>query len=254
MERHTAIYLFNKAKAATNLYEDLQRLYHTQTFEEYIEDRKKELNDDKISYDRILKTVRNDMNSIMPHELLEIILFLNHQIYPMFSSDPSEARDEYFKTLYHHLGITRLYQLPGTKASAAYAYQYENYTDFFPIDKLGNGNWGANIRSEDFLRFNDYLILTAKRIIESRLCDEDITREEEIIINTIKTENQDNALLFEIIGQELEFLTKVFYPNDKSPYTQTVYHAYAFLKQSIEMRSKINIQKNPRIIISDSYY
>jgi hypothetical protein len=37
------------------------------------------------------------------------------------------------------------------------------------------------------------------------------------------------------------------------PYAQTIYYAYAFFKQSIEMKLRIDAEKNPRIVILDSY-
>lgn len=77
MGRDTSIYMFDKEKATANLYEHLQhKIYHTKTFKDYIKNRQEEINSSyNISIDKILETVRNDINMITPDELFEIILF-----------------------------------------------------------------------------------------------------------------------------------------------------------------------------------
>ncbi|AZA80484.1 hypothetical protein C1637_22865 [Chryseobacterium lactis] len=254
MKRALSMYMFDKDKASTRLYEDLQhRLYHTQTFRDYIEERKREPNTDNISFENILETVKNDINLITIDDLLEITLFFNSQLYPLFSQDSSEVRVKYIEDLYDYLGITCLYQLPDS-ACTAYSYQYEWYTETFPIDRLYKDK-GANIRSDDFLHFNDYVILVAKGLIDTKVIEYEceLTSHEELIIETIKTEYQDHVLLLEIIEEQVKFLVRIFYPDDRSPYVHTVYHACEFLKQSIQMKSMINTKNNPRIVILDSY-
>jgi hypothetical protein len=90
-------------------------------------------------------------------------------------------------------------------------FQYGNYTEYFPLDEIKGDDGGSNILSEDFLRFNDYVILVMKRILESKLdgYDYELTEEEEKIIEAIKTENQNNSLLFEVIENQLNFLIDI---------------------------------------------
>lgn len=256
MGKDTSIYMFDSEKAAVNLYEDLQhRMYHTQIFRGYINNRKKALNNDKISFDRILETIKNDINNITPEDMLEITLFFRSQIEPLFHHDSWEARNEYFETLYQYLGIFWLYEFPNAAAYYGYMHQYENYTEFFPVSMLKNYQSGIRICSEDFLLFNDYVILVTKEILDRKIHDHEhkLTEEEERTVNTIKKENQDNSLLFEIIEQEVQFLAKVFYPSEKSPYSHSVLHSYSFFRKSIEMKSRIDAKKNPKILILQSY-
>jgi hypothetical protein len=94
-----------------------------------------------------------------------------------------------------------------------------------------------------------------QKIIESKLYnyEEELTEAEENIIEKVRSENQQNTLLSEAIEEEMKFLTKVFYPDDRQDFIQVIYHASTFLKQAIRMRSMIDLQKNPRIIVVDIY-
>ena len=258
MGRDTSLYMFDKEKASLDLYEDLQhKVYHIRTFKNYIEDRKKELGTygSDISFDKILETIKNDINFLSPEELFEITLFFDEEVYPQFYHKTPDARDQYFESLYEHSGIIPLYTLSSTTVCYAYMFQYGNYKEYFPIEKLSTNDSGENIKSEDFLRFNDYIILLTKKILEYNLdgYNYELTPEEKLIISDIETENQNNPLLFEIIEEELDFLKKIFSEDKSGPYPQTVYDAYTFFKQSLEMKSKIDTEKNPRIIILDSY-
>ncbi len=108
MGRHTSIYMFNKEKAAANLYEDLQhRIYHAGTFKKFIEDRNKEFSDYhyNISFDTILETVKNNINMITPDELFALTLFFDEEVYPQFYNAPLSERDQYFEKLYDHSGL-----------------------------------------------------------------------------------------------------------------------------------------------------
>lgn len=257
MERNITIYMFDSEKSAGSLYKDLQhRIYHTSTFKNHIENRNKQTPNESIDFDKILEYVRNDINIMPPDDLNEITHFFRSQIYPLFAHDSLEARTEYLKTLYDYVGITLLYEIDTTKAGKAYTYLYEAYIDSFPIAGIrGRRYFTVNIRSEDFLHFIDFLILITKRIMESKLYDYDdvLTEEEEIIVKTVQSENQQNALLLEVIEDQMKFLINVFYPDDRQDFIQAVYHAYIFLKQAIKMRSMIDVQKNPRISIVDIY-
>lgn len=256
MERNIAIYMFDRVKAAKNLHRDLRhRMYHTHTFKDQIEERIIQTNNDTISIDRILESIQNDVNMMSPDDLYEVTHFFSSQIHPLFAHDSLESREEYMKTLYDYLGITRLYELDTTKAGNAYSYLYEIYTDYFPIERIRGKHLSANIRSEDFLRFNDFVILLTKRIIESALYEyhDELSEEEEIIIETIRSENLQDEALSEAIEDQMKFFINVFFPDDRQDFIQAVYHALTFLQHAIRMRSEIDIQKNPRIILVDIY-
>lgn len=252
MKRNISIYTFNNVKAAENLYKDLQhRIYNTQTFKAHMEAQE---NGD-ITFNKILECVKNDINMMHPNDLYEITHFLKSQIHPLFTYDSEEAREEYFKTLYDYLGITLLYEIDTQNISKAYTYLYEAYTDSFPIAGIRGKYFSINIQTEDFLHFNDFLIMMTQKIIESKLYhyEEELTEAEENIIEKVRSENQQNTLLSEAIEEEMKFLTKVFYPDDRQDFIQVIYHASTFLKQAIRMRSMIDLQKNPRIIVVDIY-
>jgi len=80
----------------------------------------------------------------------------------------------------------------------------------------------------------------------------EFTKSEEDIIRHITAEHQNNLILFKEIERECGFI-KESSADEKGPYAQTIYYAYAFFKQSIEMKLRIDAEKNPRIVILDSY-
>lgn len=256
MGRDTSVYMIDEAKATTNLYNDLlHKVYHTGTFKKFIEDRRKEFNDDYMNFYNILEVIKNDVNLLTAEDLFEITLFLRKQLYRFTPQGYNYPTSEQIENLYNHYGIIELFMIPHTTVCSAYMFQYGNYTHYFPIDELKN-DFGVNIRPEDFLRFNDYVILVMKRILESKPDDDydyQLTEEEEKIVHAIRIENQSNSHLFEVIEDELNFLIEMSATDNNGPYSQTIYNAYHFLSTSIEMKAKIDIEKNSRIIIVDTY-
>ncbi|MDN3691583.1 hypothetical protein QWZ06_04615 [Chryseobacterium tructae] len=224
MARHTSVYMIDKTIASANLYKDLQnKVYHTGTFKKFFEDRKKEFNDDNMNFDNILETVRNDANFLTPDDLFEITLFLSSQIYALPKQQSWNILMEQIENLYNYYGIVELFKLPSKTVCAAYIFQYGNYTEYYPLDEIKGDDGGANITSENFLHFNDYVILVMKRILESKLNDDydyQLTEEEEKIVDVITIENQGNSHLSEIIADELKFLIEMSADDHNGPYSQ----------------------------------
>lgn len=257
MGRNTEIYQFDKEKASTTLYEDLQnRTFYKRTFSEFLETRKEEFksSENTISLERILQVVKHDINEISCNDLFEIILFIGEEIYDQLGYESRNKRDEYLHSLYDRFGITLLYELPTSTVCSSYMFQYGNYTNYFPIYEMGNKDGGINIDTKDFLAFNDYMILLMIMILDNKLdgYEYTYTEEEKNIISSIIIENKDNHILLREVESEFLFIKKSLSDNDRHPTPQTVYAAYDFFKQSIEMKDKIDKQKNPRIIILDS--
>lgn len=133
-------------------------------------------------------------------------------------------------------------------------FQYGNYTHYFPIYESASKEGGTNMESKDFLNFNDYMILLMKMILDQKLDDYDytFTEDEEEIIHCITAENQNNLTLFKEIEKEFESLKNSLSTDTRGPNAQTVYYSYEFFKQSVEMKSRIQTEKNTRIVILDS--
>ncbi|KFF01664.1 hypothetical protein [Chryseobacterium luteum] len=260
MGRNTEIYMFDKEKASANLYEDLQnRTFHTRTFKEYLEDRKKEIGTYDITLEKVLEKVKSDINTITADELFEIILFLSEEIYSESTGSDYATREKYLEELYDRYGLILLYELPTSTVCTSYMFQYGNYTHYFPIYEpenyeLGNSDGGINIDSKKFLKFNDYMILLMKMILDKKMdgYEYEFTKTEEDIIRHITADHENNLILFKEIERECDFI-KDCSSDEKDPYIQTIYYAYAFFKQSIEMKLRIDTEKNPRIVILDSY-
>jgi len=155
--------MFDKEKAST-LYE---HLVHPESFKEYL--RESETDFDEINFDNLLETVRNDINRISAEELSVIISFFNKESH-FHSIDKDRATSEQIlQELYNRFGITLLYEVPTSTVCYCYMFQYGNYTHCFPVDQKTDEDIGITIGSKDFLRFNDYMILLAKQILDSRL-------------------------------------------------------------------------------------
>ncbi|WP_153395143.1 hypothetical protein [Chryseobacterium vaccae] len=149
------------------------------------------------------------------------------------------------------MGITLLYEVPTSTVCYCYMFQYGNYTHYFPVDQMTDEDIGLTVDSKDFLRFNDYMILLAKQILDSRLdgFEYTFTELEEKTVFEIK-DNPGNRTILEEAENEFEYLKKMF--NKDNIATQTVCRAYDFFLCSAAMKSKINADKNTRIIILDS--
>lgn len=261
MGRNTEIYMFDKEKASVRLYEHLQhKTFLTRTFKAFLEGRKKEIGKYDVTIEKILEKVRNDINTITADELFEINLFLIEEVYSesIIGSDYS-TRKKYLEELYDLYGIILLYELPTSTVCTSYMFQYGNYSHYFPIyevenNELKNHDGGINMDSKDFLKFNDYMILLMKMILDRKMdgYEYDFTKNEEDIIQRIKADHQNNLILFKEIESECDFI-KDCSSDEKGPYAQTIYYAYSFFKQSIEMKLRIDTEKNPRIVILDSY-
>ncbi|MDQ0782962.1 hypothetical protein [Chryseobacterium sp. W4I1] len=260
MGRNTEIYMFDKEKASVRLYEDLQhKKFHTRTFKTFLEDRKKEIGTYDITLEKVLEKVKSDINTITADELFKINLFLSEEVYSESTISDYSAMKKHLGDLYDWYGIILLYELPTSTVCTSYMFQYGNYTHYFPIyelenDKLGNSEGGINMDSTDFLKFNDYMILLVKMILDKKMdgYEYEFTKKEEDIIRQITADHQNNLILFKEIERECDFI-KESSADGKGPYAQTIYYAYSFFKQSIEMKLRINVEKNPRIVILDSY-
>ncbi|KFF16028.1 hypothetical protein IW22_23355 [Chryseobacterium sp. JM1] len=252
--------MFDKEKASVRLHDDLQhKRFHTRTFKTFLEGRKKEIGTYYVTFEKVLEKVRSDINTITADELFEINLFLSEEVYSDSTGSNYSAMEKHLGDLYNRYGIILLYELPTSTVCTSYMFQYGNYTHYFPIYELENyglkhSDGGVNIDSTDFLKFNDYMILLMKMILDRKMdgYEYDFTKNEEDIIQRITADHQNNLIMFKEIESECDFI-KDCSSDEKGPYAQTIYYAYAFFKQSIEMKLRIDTEKNARIVILDSY-
>jgi len=245
MGRNTAIYMFDKEKAST-LYEDF---LHPRNFKEYLKE--SETGFGEINFENLLETVRNDINQISAKELSVIISLLNRENHFYSIGKDHSTGEKKLQEMYNRLGITLLYEVPTSTVCYCYMFQYANYTYYFPVDQMTDEDIGLTIDSKDFLSFNDYMSLLTKRILDSRLdgFEYTFTEHEEKTVSEIK-DHPDNRPILEEVENEFEYLKKMF--NKDNIATQTVCRAYDFFLCSAAMKSKINADKNTRIVILDS--
>jgi hypothetical protein len=270
MGRETDIYLFNKNKASAILYTDLILNNKFEiSFEEFIISRKNELsqynrsNPYNISSKKILEIIENDINEITSTELHELIRYLldcNRDLKKLdFGDDSWELRT----TNLEKYGIILLYEIKPKTQCWSYMFQYGDYTNEYPIEEIrfDNEDQGINIDSTDFLKFNDYVILMMKKILDLELYDDYSyvhTFEMDVLRQTV-IEYKDDMTLSKVIENNFNWIKsnweeEVALGNDNSnAYAQIVYYASGVLRKSIEMKLKIKPSENPRVVIVDSY-
>lgn len=261
MGRNTEFYVFEKEKASDVLYAALKDgVLHKKTFEEYLTKRKTEFGSSYFSeIDKILETVKNDINYISSDDLYEIINYINGEIFEKFEGQGNSRWDSY------HAGINRLYDLYGIKllyevhtstVCYSYMFQFGNYKDYFAIEGVREED-GYNINSLDYLSFNDYMILLTDRIrtdVAFGSVDySDITENETKVVNDIKSYYQDNKLLFEVIEKELVWLKEAWQtPEDENkPEKNTIWWAELFFSKAMEIKETIK-KYHTRVVILDS--
>jgi len=265
MSRNTEIYCFDKEIASKVLYNDLKnQKLHQKTFEEFINKRKIEIgNSYDTSYEQILNIVKEDINKITADELFELVYYLNEELLYGKRYEEFRSNKNVQNLIYEGYGIMLLYELPGTKTCYSYMFQYGNYTEYYPIEeiKFNEDEQGQNINVEDFLKFNDYVILLMNRILSSGINEyyndsENYVNElEKKILEQITLKyNKDNELL-KIIEEEFSFIKSSYEDTNEvsSATVNTIYCAHNILTTSIKMKLKINPEKNTRIVIVDSW-
>lgn len=263
MGRDTEIYMFNKETASLKLYNVLKsgKLYK-RSFKDFIENRKSELgNSYQVNYSNIVSTVKEDINNITACELFEITYYLNEELtYGKYEDQKNDLRLQIPNSsdVYKRYGIISLYRVHTSTVCYSYMFQYGNYTAYYPIEevKFNKDDEGMNISAEDFLRFNDYMILIMKHILNSGIEDNFNPDEyENSTIDKTEAKYRDNTTIFDIIEKQFNYLKSYFEePDERSnaPQKNTIYFASLFLTRSIEMKLNINPSKNKRIVIVDS--
>ncbi len=264
MGRHTQIYMLDKVKSSTFLYEDLKnKTFNNKTFESFINDRKTEFESlGYLSFDKILQTINEDINFITSSELFEITYFIDQEI---LNSDFFDNKKQ--DVTYKKYGLELLYDIGSSATCYSYMFQYGNFTHYFPINELPDttsyydyGYSGRNIDANDFLKFNDYMILMMKRILDSEICLSndyitDFDAKEKIIVAEVVEKHKNNKVLLEVIENEFNYLKTYWDKQDehsRSPEINTIWSACQFLSISIQMKQIINQKINTRIVIVDS--
>ncbi|WP_326984988.1 hypothetical protein VUJ46_10805 [Chryseobacterium sp. MYb264] len=246
MARNIEIYTFNKENAKENLLPLISdTILHKKSFSQFLNERKNEFeNNFNISKNKIAKAISTDINYIQPEDLLEIIFFLDEEI--KYNKDILEKDIEKY-------GVNLLYEIPTVRYS--YMYQYSNYTNYYPIEEItDNDYYGYNISAVDFLKFNDYMILLTRKILDSRMngydySEKDFTDLEKKVLEIINYQFKDADGLHKIIEEEILYLRNSVDNEDNNDATQIVWCASEFFSKSVLMREKIDLQN--RVVILD---
>jgi len=248
MARNTEIYTFNKENARKNLLPLMSNIiFHQKSFSQFLKARRNEFGDHfNTSENKIAQIISADINYIQPEDLLEIMFFLDEEIICNKNILEKDMKP---------YGVNLLYELPTKTVCYCYMHQYSNYTSYYPIEEMMDADYcGYNISAEDFLRFNDYMILLTKKILDSGIDGHQYTEEYftdlekktfEIINNKFAGEKE----LHKIIEKEFLYLKASVDNENNDGATQIVWYASAFLSKSVEMLESINLQD--RVVILD---
>jgi hypothetical protein len=248
MARNTEIYTFNRENARVNLLPLINdTVLHEKSFSQFLNERRIEIGDSyNTSEEKIYEIISTDINFIQPEDLSEITFFLDEEI--TYNKNILEKDIGKY-------GINLLYEIPNKPLCFSYLYQYSNYTNYHPIDEIVDTvYYGYNISAEDFLKFNNYIILLTKKILDNGIdgygyTEKDFTDLEkktfEIINNKLANDNE----LHKIIEEEFLFLKKDVDNENNGGATQIVWYASEFFSKSIQMRENIDLQN--RVVILD---
>ena len=280
MGRNTTIYKLDKKKAKLNLYSliienEVSTIYENkadifsiknQTFKDYIAGRnllmqKYNQNELIVNYELILEKVKTDINEILPEELFVIERWISENCFN-FDNVSKLKLDEY-DALLEKYGIEKLLEID-RKSSYSFMNQLSNFDDEFLLDAIKSGSsMSCNIKSYDFIRFLDYLILFTKKLIELNLDDNQyafskVELEEIINIENLNTEFEKIETL---VNFEINLITDYWNefmksPNGRDenkygPQVHTVFYDNFFFRKAFEMKNKIT-DVNLNIIICDS--
>ncbi|TCI90624.1 hypothetical protein [Tenacibaculum sp. M341] len=250
MGRSTEIYMFDKHKSSNYLYSVLTSQKPAKTFNEFIQQRKEAFGESyNTTFEETISTVKENINLISPDSLDKIILYLNENQDLLNNNEVSNTDETLIK-----LGIIPLYKIHTSTACYSYMFQFGNFEDFFPFTNSYEN--GYNLQSSDFLLFNDYMILLMHKIITNKLDDNDIklTSLEVNTIEKITEQYKGNQTMQNAISKELHWLSHCIKEENENYKVEknTIYTAPQFLYQSLEMRKKIQLQKDSRIVIIDA--
>lgn len=264
MGRTTEFFKLDAEKAKTNLILDLHsKTKFKKSFEDFISERKAEFGDDfDVTFNDVIKKVSTNINTIRPNELWELTFWIgeieSERIYQQ-----GESYEKVHNELYINNGIESLYEIISTNAYG-FMFQYGNFTDSFDVDQINEINDGKNVKTKDFIRFLDYMILLMKKILEANLTwyKYEFSTEEIEEILKIEDLNKENKILFELIDREFVWLKQNFFEekereNQEENYRSrngdyyTVFCADSFFENCIRMKKEIN-EINTNILIVDS--
>ncbi len=250
MGRSSEIYMFDKHKSSNYLYSVLTSQKSTKTFNGFIQQRKEAFDESyNTTFEETISKVKENINLINPDSLDEIILYLNENHSILNNNDVPNTNE----TLIKH-GIIPLYKIHTSTACYSYMFQFGNFEDFFPFTNSYEN--GYNMQSSDFLLFNDYMILLMHKIIINKLDHNDINLNS-LEINTIEkiTEQyKEHQTMQNAINKEFDWLSHCKKEENETYKVEknTISMASQFLSQSLEMRKKIQLQKDNRIVIIDT--
>ncbi len=175
-------------------------------------------------------------------------------------------QDKSYKSYYaddkilQHYGIISLFELRVSGFAHTYMYQYNDYRDYCPIEEIRfDEDCGRNIDVYDFLKFNDYMILLTKTMLERYKENfiSPIFNETEIsVLNQIMEENKNNQRIHEMIESEVSGAKQLIdIKNEENNHRGEHFLESAdhFLEKFLTAKLLINPKENPRIVIFDSY-
>lgn len=248
MARNTEIYTFNRENVRVNLLPLINdTVLHEKSFSQFLNERRIEIGDSyNTSEEKIYEIISTDINFIQPKDLLEIMFFLDDEI--TYNKNILEKDIEKY-------GIKRLYEIPTKTVCYSYMYQYSNYTDHYPIRGIIDADYcGYNISAEDFLRFNHYIVLLTKKILDNGIdgygyTEKDFTDLENKIFEILNNKLANDDELQKIVEKELLYLKKNVDTESNDGTTQIVWYASEFFSKSVQMQENIDLQN--RVVILD---
>lgn len=256
MGRAVEIYKLNEGDAKTRLYDNLiSTNRHKKSFKTFINERHLSEEKDDV-FENICNKVKSDINTILPWELFQIVLWFSGRINLNKSKEETDV-------LYNQNGLCLLFELYGT-SSSAFMFQFGTFLDHFATKEgVSEGKLGYNVKTPFFIKFLDYMILLTRALLEEKFNNHtyNFTIDEIEEIFKIEEVYKNEQKLFEVIRSETKILKRCWKDycrrdNEKysriTPETQTVFETANFFGKCIEAKKTIS-SINTNILILDSF-
>ncbi|MEN0053391.1 MAG: hypothetical protein AAGC65_06965 [Mucilaginibacter sp.] len=265
MSRYVFFYKLNSKQGEEHLLNDLVSTNKFEkSFANFLTHRRAECGSSyKTTYHQVIKSILTDFNEILPSEIHEIVRWYENNVYGN-NFNCFREKEQRVAALLKESGIELLFKITSSSASCyAFIFQYGNFTDRYKINAIDeNDDEGSNIKSYDFIRFLEYVILLMCKINEAGLEDIFDYPDSQIrMIEGIKFSYEDDIKLHKLIEDEFNYIKKSWVKYEKkrnkgideriTPEIQTVYNACFFLNACLEMIESIK-EENKNILMLHS--
>jgi hypothetical protein len=257
-------YALNAKQGKEELYDDLtSATKYEKSFADFIAERTAECAPDfEVTYQEVIASVENHFEDLLPSQLREITNWYENMFYRQFCRPPEYEWEKYNKAVestLRRVGIEPLFEITSSSASCySFIFRYGMFASTYKPDAFDEkDNQGSNIKSYEFIRFLDYVVLLMCKIHDESLEDQfdytELTDDHQKAIEFIKIDYQNDTKLHELINEDFEWIKgdwiqHLEQPDAYNPEEQTVHEHYRFLIACLNMKATLK-EEHTRVVM-----